>query len=64
MIVFYRTDSRTVFVDGFAKSDLDNIEEDDLKLFRELAVEYLAYVPAEVKALVKSGEWIEVKCDG
>ena len=64
VIVFYRTAGRTVFVDGFARNDQDNIDDDDLKLFRELAVEYLAYVPSEVTAFLKAGEWIEVKCDG
>ena len=64
VIVFYRTAERTVFVDGFAKSDQANINEDDLRLFRDLAAEYLAYMPVEVTALLKAGEWIEVECDG
>ena len=64
VIVFYRTSTRTIFVDGFAKSDRDNIGDDDLSLFRELAAEYLAYIPAQVNALVTAGEWIEVNCDG
>ena len=64
VIVFYRTSTRTVFVDGFAKSEQDNIDDDDLRLFRDLAAEYLAYLPAEVTTLLKAGEWIEVECDG
>ena len=64
VIVFYRTSTRTVFVDGFAKSDQDNIDDNDLRLFRDLAADYLAYMPAEVTALLKAGEWIEVGCDG
>ena len=63
VIVFYRTAERTVFVDGFAKGDQDNIDVDDLKLFRELAIDYLAYMPTEVSALLNAGEWIEVDCD-
>ena len=63
-IVFYRTAERTGFVDGFAKSYQDNIDDDDLKLFRELAVEYQAYVSLEITALLAAGEWIEVECDG
>ena len=63
VIIFYRTATRSIFIDGFAKSDEDNIGNDDLKLFRELAFEYLAYRPAQVKALLKAGEWIEVRCD-
>ena len=64
VIVFYRTSRRSLFVDGFAKSEQDNIDDDDLRLFRDLAAEYLAYMPAEVAALLKAGEWIEVECDG
>ena len=64
VIVAYRTSTRTVFVDGFAKSEQDNIDDDDLRLFRDLAADYLAYVPAEVTALLKAGEWIMVECDG
>ena len=64
VIVFYRTSTRTVFVDGFAKSDKGNIDDNDLLLFRELAIEYLAYLPPQVEDLVEEGEWIEVDCDG
>ena len=64
VIIVYRTSTRTVFVDGFAKSDQDNIDDNDLRLFRDLAADYLAYMPAEVTALLKAGEWIEVGCDG
>ena len=42
-IVLYRTESRAVFVDGFAKSDRNNIDDDDLGMFRILAEEFLNY---------------------
>ena len=38
MIVLYRTGSMTVLVDVFGKGDQHNIETDDLKLLRGLAV--------------------------
>ena len=47
-IVLYRTEDRAVFVDGFAKSDQDNIDDDDLERFQKL---------------VDAGAWIEVECD-
>ncbi len=62
-IVFYRTKTRAVFVDGFAKSDRDNIGGDDLARFRELASEFLGYSAAQVIRLVESGAWMEVECD-
>ncbi len=63
-IVLYRTESRAVFVDGFAKSDRDDIDDDDLGMFRMLAAEFLNYDAKQVGKLVKAGAWIEVKCDG
>ena len=63
VIVVYRTSTRTVFVDGFAKSDQDNINDDDLARFRELAVEFFGHTAKTVQALVEAGAWIEVECD-
>ena len=63
MIVVYRTSTRTVFVDGFAKSDQDNIDDDDLTRFRELAGEFLGHSAKTVQALVEAGAWIRVECD-
>ncbi len=63
-IVLYRTQTRAVFVDGFAKSDQDNIDDDDLERFRALATEFLGYNATQVKKLVKAGVWIEVEFDG
>jgi hypothetical protein len=63
-IVLYRTETRAVFIDGFAKSDQDNIDDNDLHRFRELAAVFLQYDTKQVKKLVKTGAWIEVKCDG
>ncbi len=53
-----------MFVDGFAKSDRNNIDDDDLGMFRILAAEFLNYDAKQVGKLVKAGAWIEVKCDG
>lgn len=53
-----------MFVDGFAKSSQDNIDDDDLERFRELAAEFLRYDAKQIGKLVKSGAWIEVECNG
>ncbi len=53
-----------MFVDGFAKSSQDNIDDDDLERFRKLATEFLSYDAKQVGRLVKTGAWIEVECDG
>lgn len=63
-IVFYRMKARAVFVDGFAKSNQDNIDDDDLERFRKLAAEFMSYDAKQVGNLIKAGAWIEVECDG
>lgn len=63
-VLYYRMKARAVFVDGFAKSAQDNIDDDDLELFRKLARLYLDYEHEQVAALLKSGEWIEIDCNG
>ena len=63
VIVFYRTSTRTVFVDGFAKSDQDNIDDGDVARFKDLAREFLGHSEKTVQALVGAGAWIEVECD-
>jgi hypothetical protein len=63
-ILFYRVKARAVFVDGFAKSDQDNIDEDDLERFRKLAAEFMSYDANQIGKLVKAGAWIEVECNG
>jgi hypothetical protein len=42
-IVLFRRGERAFFVYGFAKSDRDNIRRDELKAFRKLAGEMLAF---------------------
>jgi hypothetical protein len=47
-IVLYRMKARAVFVDGFAKSSQDNIDDDDLERFRKLAAEFMSYDAKQV----------------
>ena len=63
VIVIYRTSTRTVFIDGFAKSDQDAVKDVDLARFKDLAREFLGHKRVTVQTLVKSGAWIEVSCD-
>ena len=55
VIVVYRTRTRTVFIDGFAKNDRDNIDDDDLARFRELAGEFLGHSANTVQKLIEAG---------
>lgn len=54
-LIFYRQGLRTIFVDGFAKSDLDNISRSDVSRLKALAMEFLNYDGRQVAELVKSG---------
>lgn len=51
-------------MDGFAKKDMDNIDEDDLERLRALAGIFLDYNEADIARLLDAGAWIEVNCNG
>ena len=42
MMIAYRAKDRAVFFYGFAKSDQENIEQDELLTMREIAADFLA----------------------
>jgi len=62
-IILFRKGSLSFFVYGFAKSDLGNIDVSDERDFKELAKTILSVSEIELKALVDSGNYTEVKCD-
>ena len=47
----------------FAKQDRANIEDDELKAFRELAKGYAALTAEQVSALIAGKDWIEICTD-
>lgn len=61
-LLIYRTNERAIFMDGFAKNERDNIDDDDLARLRELASEFLSYGNRDIATLVTTGAWIEVTC--
>lgn len=63
-IVLFRRSEKAFFVYGFAKSDRDNIRRDELKAFRRLADEMLAYDDKALKAAMKNGMITEIRCHG
>lgn len=62
-ILFFRVEQRAFFVFGFAKNDLDNISDDDLKILKRTAQETLALTEAQIETLLEAGNLIEVNCD-
>jgi len=60
-IILFRQGKRAVFMYGFAKSERDNIEEDEVKEFKEAAKHVLALTERQLAALVRKGDFVEVK---
>ncbi|MCC7017078.1 MAG: type II toxin-antitoxin system RelE/ParE family toxin [Rhodospirillales bacterium] len=63
-IVLFRKEALAFFVYGFAKSDRDNIQPDELKAFRRLATEMLRLDDAALAAAMRNGTLREIKCHG
>lgn len=63
-IMLFRRDEYCFFVYGFAKSDRDNLRQDELKAFRLLADEMLGMDEAGLEAALSNGTIMEVDCNG
>jgi hypothetical protein len=59
-IIVFKRDKRAVYVYGFEKKDIANINQSDLAAFRELATVVLAYTEAEMAKFVKDGIFFTV----
>jgi hypothetical protein len=62
-IVAYRSNDRAIFIFGFAKSHLGNIEPEDLKTAREVAVELLKASQNQLDEAVDVGRILEIHND-
>lgn len=60
-IILFKRDERSFFVYGFAKNELDNIDESDERDFKELAKILLAASTEQLELLLAEGKYIEVK---
>jgi len=60
-IVLFRQGERAVFLYGFSKSERDNIKADEEKAFQKAAKHVLALTDKQMVALVKNGDFFEVK---
>ena len=61
-LLAFRVETRAVFVFGFAKSDQDNVSEDDERELRKLAKLVLGFDENEMDRLVAAGKFDEVRC--
>jgi hypothetical protein len=60
VIVFFRTEERTFFEYGFAKSDRDNIDEGDLRMFKKRAKRAFLFNDEQIRDRLKKRIFIEV----
>ncbi len=63
MIVAFRSADRAVFLDGFAKSELNNISRDELVELRVIAQNWLRANAETLRDAVKSGVILEMRYD-
>ena len=63
-LIVYRAADRAIFVFGFAKSEREDLEPDELKDLRKAARLLLAYNAEQLEEAVVNDELWEVKCDG
>lgn len=63
-LIMFRNNDRAIFVHGFAKKDVDNIDARELRALKKLAKIMFAYSEAEMIIMVRSGALLEVNCHG
>jgi hypothetical protein len=62
-IIAHRTRTRSIFMYGFAKNTKANLSDEELTVYRRLAVVFLKTPADGLAAMVAEGELNEVDCD-
>jgi len=62
-ILLYKRGDKAFFVYGFAKSERDNIDDIEVREYKELAKIVFAFTDEEIAKLIKDGVWQELKTD-
>ena len=62
-IIATKMADRWFFLYGFGKNERANIDKDELKVFQEVAKEYLGFNDCQLMTALSAGEIVEV-CDG
>lgn len=60
-LIIYRQGDRALIVYGFKKSDEDNITDDELVFFRELAATLLALSERQIEMAIENEELCEIE---
>ncbi|MEG3437871.1 type II toxin-antitoxin system RelE/ParE family toxin [Pannus brasiliensis CCIBt3594] len=62
-VILYQRGNKAFFVYGFAKSERDNIDEDEERGFKDLAKVTFSFSEEELAKLVERGVYKEIKGD-
>jgi hypothetical protein len=62
-LIAYRSQTRAVFIHGFAKGEQDNVSASELVELRKAATQMLRWDDGDVAVLLADGKWTEVDCD-
>jgi hypothetical protein len=63
-LIVFRAEDRAIFVFGFAKSEREDLEPDELRDLRKTARLLLTYDAEQLEEAVVNDELWEVRCDG
>ena len=61
VIVFFKNNERTIYVYGFVKSAMGNINDKQLRDFKRTAKVVLALTDTQLGDLLKKGEYLEIR---
>ncbi len=61
VLIAFRIQTIAVFMYGFAKNERGNVEDDELKSFKEIAAAWIGINEEKLKQSIKSGSLQEVK---
>ena len=62
-LIAFKQDDKAIFIFGFVKNNQENIKEQELVAYKQLAKSYLSATSLMIMHAVKIGELIEVKYD-
>lgn len=60
-IIMYKKDNKAFFVYGFAKSERENIDKNEIDVFKKSAKELLALSDRHIQELIENGALTEVE---
>ncbi|MBU0994905.1 MAG: type II toxin-antitoxin system RelE/ParE family toxin [Proteobacteria bacterium] len=60
-IILFKKEDKAFFMYGFAKNDLDNLSQNEVKEYKKAAKIYLSMTDEQINAVIAEGEFTEVK---